>query len=151
MNTGKHRAVAEMTRALFDSDLIAARLLLALAEMFWAIGLLWPGDTFGRPTYTMMSQIAPENCWAVVFLVTSVVQYRIISPGWHGTKGAWVFSCFNAGLWVLVNFCMFASVYPPPAAISGELALAVGALWVAARPVVNKILEHKHAAKLAAR
>ena len=54
------RTLSGMTRALFDSDLVATRLTLALAELLWALMLFWPGDTFTRPTYTEMGQVAPE-------------------------------------------------------------------------------------------
>ena len=151
MTLRKQRAVAEMTRALFDSDLIATRLLLAFSEMCWAIMLLWPGDTFERQTYALMGQIAPEPCWAAAFLVTAIVQYRIVSQGWHATKAAWWFSVWNSLLWVAAIGLMIKSVYPPPAAISGEVGMMVGALWICVRPLVNKLGERKHAAKFAAR
>lgn len=54
------RAICGMSRALFDSDLIATRLALFIAEALWATMLFWPGDTFERPTYSAMGVIAPE-------------------------------------------------------------------------------------------
>ena len=59
----KNRALHGMSRALFDSDLIASRLALFLAEALWAIMLFWPGDTFDRPTYSEMAKLAPELVW----------------------------------------------------------------------------------------
>lgn len=42
MNKYLHSA----TKALFDSDLVASRLIIALAEWFWFALLLWPGDCY---------------------------------------------------------------------------------------------------------
>ena len=58
--TMTNRALRGMSSALFDSDLIASRLALFLAEALWAIMLFWPGDTFDRPTYSEMAEVAPE-------------------------------------------------------------------------------------------
>ncbi len=135
------RFVGGMRAALFDSPLVTSRLSLALGEMLWAIMLLWPGDTFERPTYTIMGQIAPEACWAVAFLFTAGVQYWIVAMELYDTRAAWLFSGWNTALWFTAIGCMLVSVYPPPAAIGGEVALAVSALWIFTRPIVNKLGE----------
>ena len=133
-----NRALRGMTRALFDSDLVATRLTLALAELLWALMLFWPGDTFTRPTYTAMGQVAPELCWAAVFLVSAAVQYRIVAHQLCGTRMSHWFAAFNALLWVATVGLMVYSVYPPPAAIGGEIALTVSALWIWVRPRIIK-------------
>lgn len=61
------RIVSGISRALFDSDLIATRLALFLTEALWSIMLFWPGDTFARPTYSWMGAVAPEPVWALAF------------------------------------------------------------------------------------
>ena len=139
------RLVSGMRAALFDSDLVATRLALALAELAWAVMLLWPGDTFSRPTYTLMAAIAPELCWAGVFMITSAVQYLIVTFGLYQTRFARAFSCWNAALWVTTIGSMLLSVYPPPAAIGGEFALMVFAVWIWARPLVVKRGERRYA------
>lgn len=143
------RVVNGMCVALFDSDLVATRLMLAIAEMCWAVMLLWPGNTFERPTYTAMGHLAPEVVWALVFMATSVVQYRIVVMGWARTRGAWFFSCWNSLLWGTAIACMMYSVQPPPAAIGGEVALMMGAIWIWVRPLVMKRWERRYAAKRA--
>ena len=132
------RFVSGMSAALFESDLVATRLALAFAEMCWAIMLLWPGDTFGRPTYTVMAQIAPELCWAVAFFATSILQFTIVALDLCKTRAAWVFSGWNTALWLTSIVAMIVSVQPPPAAIGGEMALALSALWIFARPLLVK-------------
>ena len=140
------RTLSGMTRALFDSDLVATRLTLALAELLWALMLLWPGDTFTRPTYTAMGHVAPELCWAVVFLVSAAVQYRIVAHQLCGTRLSHWFAAFNALLWVATVGLMVYSVYPPPAAIGGEIALTCSAVWILVRPLIMQHGERKYGA-----
>lgn len=59
-----NRYIHSATKALFDSDLVASRLVIALAEWFWFALLLWPGDTMARPTYLVMSHVMPEEALA---------------------------------------------------------------------------------------
>ena len=129
MNKTKHRAI----ELIYGSDLHATRFMLGLAELVWAIALLWPGDTFGRPTYTMMANVAPEECWAVMFLISSFIQFHILFHGSYHSKPATAFALCNALFWIFTVVSMYLSVYPPPGAISGELALAFGAAWVFVR------------------
>jgi hypothetical protein len=137
MSTKPNRVVQSMTDALFDSDLVASRLALALGEACWAIMLLWPGPTFGRPTYHIMSDVASENAWAAAFLLTSILQFTIVIQQDFDGKFARYFSAWNAFLWVFVVGSMLLSVYPPPAAIGGEIALAVSATWIWLRPLIE--------------
>lgn len=142
----KHRIVSGMCAALFDSDLIATRLTLALAELTWAVMLLWPGDTFSRPTYTVMGHIAPETAWALVFLSTSLIQYSIVALDSCRSQWAHRFASWNALLWVTTIVCMLMSVYPPPAAVGGEIALMTSAIWIWVRPLIVHRGEQRHAA-----
>lgn len=138
------RIVDPLAQAIFDSDLISTHLTLALAEAFWAAMLLWPGDTFGRPTYSLMGQVAPEWVWMLIFGVTSVLQFFIVLRSDFHAPWARVFATWNAGLWCAIVGAMLLSVYPPPAAIGGELALAVAALWIWARPLLIERGERKY-------
>jgi hypothetical protein len=130
------KTINAMSKALFDSDLVASRLTLFLAEFLWAIMLIWPGDTFSRPTYLVMSHILTEEAWAAVFLVSAVFQLTIVLQDSFDSKFARYFSAWNACLWLTVVTSMLLSVYPPPAAISGEMALCVLATWIWVRPYI---------------
>ena len=130
------KLLAAMTRALFDTDLVASRIILAMAEFLWAILLLWPGETFGRPTYKIMSHVMAEEAWGLVFLMSGVAQITIVLSEIFHSMFAKVFAGWNAMLWVYVVASMLLSVYPPPAAISGEMALAVAATWIWIRPYI---------------
>lgn len=131
-----NKILQTMSEALFDSDLVATRLALALGEMCWGIMLFWPGDTFARPTYSLMASLAPEIVWAVVFVVTSALQFSIVVKQAYYRQWARIFAAWNAILWLFCIGSMLASVYPPPAAVGGEIALAVSALWVWVRPYI---------------
>lgn len=126
MSKTKLRAI----ELIYGSDLHATRFMLGLAELVWAIALIWPGDTFSRPTYSMMASIAPEECWAVVFGMSAYIQFCILFHGNYHSRLAVIFACFNSLFWIFTVISMYMSVYPPPGAISGELALAFGAAWV---------------------
>jgi hypothetical protein len=124
------------TKSLFDTDLVASRSILALAEFTWAILLFWPGDTFARPTYTHMSHVFNETTWAFIFLGSGLMQtYLVLHEEFH-TVLARVFAGWNASLWLYIVVSMLLSVYPPPAAISGEIALAFSAFWIWLRPFI---------------
>ena len=143
------KAIDGMSRALFDSDLIATRLALFLAEALWAVMLFWPGDTFERPTYSAMDVVASELVWACAFGISAVLQISIVVYQQCSRLWAHLFAAWNAALWLSVVVLMVASVYPPPAAIGGEIALAVSAMWIAIRPAILHRGE-RHAAAAAA-
>lgn len=132
----KLQIIPAISKALFDTDLIATRLTLALAELIWAILLAWPGNTFDRPTYHIMAGMLPEDYWAFIFLVSAVVQFHIVIQYQFESMFAHLFALWNASIWTLVVASMFISVYPLPAAIAGEIALAASAVWVCVRPYI---------------
>ena len=123
----------------FAGSLHSARVILAVAEMLWAISLFWPGETFGRPTYHIMSMVADEILWGYVFFCSSMIQWCIVVGNNLSGKVAMWFAAWNSSLWLFVCGSMYLSVYPPPAAISGEAALALAAVWIFLR--TNPVIE----------
>jgi hypothetical protein len=121
---------SRLIKILFYSDLHGTRFLLGMAEAIWAFTLLWPGSTFGRPTYVVMSHVMGEEAWGLVFAISAVTQFSILIRCEYHTAFATAFAGWNSVLWTFVVISMYLSVSPPPAAISGEAALAVGAAWV---------------------
>lgn len=114
--------------------MVVTRLWLGVAEFFWFLLLAWPGDTFGRPSYYHMAHVTTEEAWAFIFLLSSVTQITIVlKRDFHG-KMARYFAAWNAALWSFVVASIMCSVTPPPAAISGELTLAIAAVWIWIRP-----------------
>lgn len=130
------RGLRNLSSALFDTDLISTRITLAMAEVLWALMLFWPGDTFVRPTYEIISGVMSETAWAFMFLISGILQISIVLFNQYGKPWTQVFANWNAALWVFVVGASLMSVYPPPAAIGGEIALACAAFWIWARPLI---------------
>ena len=124
-----------ITAALFDSDLITTRLTLAVAEALWVVLLWWPGTIFDRPAYTGMSSVMGEHAWGIVFALSAATQASIVMFGHCARVYARLFAAWNAVLWAYVVIAILTAVQPPPAAIAGEIALAMAAAWVWWRPI----------------
>ncbi len=131
-HSASDRIARFLSIALYGSQ-HSARTLLALAEMVWCITLLLPGDSFSRPTYAVMQSFGDEKMWAALFGSVSLIQWAILFDGRYHTKFAVCFAAANMVFWWVVVISMYLAVTPPPVAISGELALAIGASWVYVR------------------
>ena len=130
------KMIDALSKALFDTDLVATRLMLFIAETMWALMLLWPGATFEREVYAIMSDVAAEAAWAFVFAVTAAFQLTIIVTQDFNSRFARYFAAWNSALWVFSVSAMLVSVYPPPAAIGPQIALAFAAVWIWLRPAI---------------
>ena len=128
--------IESISKSMFDSDMTNTRLTLAFAEILWAIMLFWPGETFDRPTYLAMAGIMSETSWGFVFLISAFLQTKIVVLSQQNRDWAKVFANWNAVLWVTVVGSALFSVYPPPAAMAGEIALASVAVWIWLRPLL---------------
>ena len=128
------RAISALRKALFDDQFIFTRIVLSLSELTWAFLLMWPGRSFDRPTYSAMAHIMSEEAWAFVFLVTGIIQITIVLREDYYCPVARYFAAWNAALWSTVVVGMLLSVSPPPAAISGEIVLAMASFWIWLRP-----------------
>lgn len=124
------RTKTRFITVLFRSDLYASRFTLGIAELIWAAALLWPGDTFSRPTYMAMSHVMSEEAWAFIFMLSGITQLSILFSGNYHEKFPTIFAAWNSMLWWFLCIGMYQSVSPPPAAISGESALALSATWI---------------------
>lgn len=126
-----YEAHRKIMRLILYSDLHGTRFTLGLSEIIWAIALWWPGDTFSRPTYLAMQHTGiPEDIWGCIWFFSGITQWYILFSGKYHNTSSVIFSGFNAILWWYVTLGMYASVYPPPAAISAELASSVAAAWI---------------------
>lgn len=126
--------IDSLTSALWNTNMVVTRLLLGVAEFWWFVLLIWPGDTFGRPTYSHMASVMSEWAWALVFFASSVTHITIVIRRDFTCWVARYFAAWNMVLWVSVVVSMLLSVYPPPAAISAEITLALAAVWIWVRP-----------------
>lgn len=128
-----------MRYIVFYSNLLTTRLWLAIAEITWAVALFWEGDTFSRQTYAAMSYIMAEECWGVLFIVSAMIQLGILLSAKFHTPFAVGYAAVNAFMWWFVTLAMYASVYPPPAGISSELAMSLAASLVFLRSGYNTL------------
>lgn len=136
MKTRTDRLVCGLSHAIWDSDLVATRVTLSIGEFLWAIMLLWPGDTFTRPTYKVMSHVMHEEAWGLVLLLSAITQISIVMSTRYHHWFSRLFAGWNAALWIFLCVSMLLSVSPPPAAIGAELASACAAGWVWIRPYI---------------
>ena len=137
---------------LIYDRMLMSRLGLAVGSLLWAIQLLLPASLFptpeqiaagvGRQTYSLMATVAPEEVWAILFLLHgSATLYALCR---HVRSGAlvWVDGILGCVLWSGATLFCFAAhwpknlpwleawmAYPPPAAMSADLVLAFFAWW----------------------
>ena len=122
---------------LWGSDLVATRFFLSVASLMWSFLLFWPGDTFARPTYTLMAKFGSETAWAILFGIQGAAGlYSII----HRSRNRALLvsdAILGCILWTGSCVAMLLSVYPPPAAISAEIVAAIMSWWVLVRYPVD--------------
>lgn len=121
------------------------RLLLCMGSLTWAMLLGLPSDIFvpGRTTYTLMAAVAPERVWALAFLVHSIWGLYTLSTGVRNHVALTMDALLGCVLWTGSTLLCFAAHwpyhltgftnqlfnYPMPAAMSGELWVAVASWW----------------------
>ena len=128
---------------IFLCELHGVRFILGLSEFIWAITLFLPGDTFRRPIYAVMASFMAEELWALIFTAMGLLQWYIIYQQNYHSKLSIAFAACNSVFWWFIVISMVLSVSPFPAAISGEIGLAVGAAWVFIRSGMPKVDRHK--------
>lgn len=127
--------ISAFSKILWDSDLIASRFMLAFAEFLWGILLLWPGDTFNRQYYHNMAYLMSENVWGILFLITSIFQFSIVIRNILHSRLARIFAIWNTFIWITAVTSLVL-IYPPSAAMGGEISLMLVAIWIWVRPYI---------------
>lgn len=121
------------------SDSTSVRFVLMMAELIWAITLLWPGETFERPVYAAMAALFNENIWGMALLATAFGQLALIIYGRYNNVPSLIFAAWNVLLWWFIVIGMYDSVGP---LISGEVALAIAASWILCKTGTNRKERH---------
>lgn len=132
------RRVLMFWQKLLDADLWPARFYIALSSIVWSILLFWPGDTFGRPTYTIMSHIASEMVWATMFGIVGICGLITLYFDIRNRVALFFDAAFSCVLWTSSCAAMLMSVYPVPAAISAEITTAMLSWWILANYPTKK-------------
>lgn len=127
----KHRTILHIIAHPTMSELRIGQSLSFMSAVMWVICLLWPGETMQRPTYHVMSAFGDDVSWAIVFILVSLLQgTRLLVASSVPRKLASVINGVVAFIWVFTSISMIASVYPPPAAIAGEIVVTIASVWV---------------------
>lgn len=124
------------------SDTTPTRFMLALCATIWALMLLAPGDTFDRPVYRYMAQVAgnhAEEKWTALFsLYAAGLYWRIFSSV---SRPKWAFAIHTLGVVLFTSSAvaiMLTRADPLPAAVSSDFVVAMAAFWVLVRTQVNQ-------------
>ena len=123
------------------SDTTPTKFMLAIAATCWAVLLYWPGDTFTRPVYKYMAEVAGADAelkWAALWTIHAAgMWWRTFA----NKPRPYIAFCVNS-LGVLLfsgaaYSIFFTLTYPIPAAIAPDIVLALAAFWVMLRTSVN--------------
>lgn len=120
------------SRALWDSDLIASRVVLAGAGLLRGLMMLWPREA-----------LTSEHLWAMAFVFVAFFQIYILATERFYDPVSRLFAGFSASVWCISTCLMALSGNQSPAETSGNIMLSIAALWIFARPYV--IVERMHA------
>lgn len=133
-----------------DSTLMT-RMGLAVGSLLWSIQLALPIELFppaaqlavgkGRTTYSIMA-VVPENVWAILFLIHAIWSLYTILTGVRNVVTLAADGVLGCILWTGSTLACFAAYwphelpfldalahYPPPAAMSGEVVMALFSWW----------------------
>lgn len=124
-----------VSRLVWDTDLVASRFILAIAEFIWAIMLFLPGNTFPENKVPHLAYL-PEYVWGSIFLFSGLVQLGIVLYEHIRTNFARIFAMFNAFLWIYLVLSILIDSYPPIVGIAGEITLMLTAAWIWLRPYI---------------
>ena len=128
------------------SDLEATRFSLAVGSLLWAALLFWPGELFtpARTTYHLMAKIAPEEVWALAFLVQGLVMIYSLLWGYKSRLSFFLDALLGCVLWTTSTVACFVahfnslSTYQPPAAMAYEIMGALASWWCLVRYSIPK-------------
>lgn len=126
---------------LWQSDLEATRLGLAIGSLLWAALLFWPGELFApsRTTYALMGSIAPEEIWGALFALQGTTMFYSLLYGYKSKVTYAADALLGCWLWTASTVACFMShyqslgTYQPPAAMSYEVIGALASWWCLVR------------------
>lgn len=138
----KPRNIANRVRyIMWNSDLEATRLSLAIGSFLWSVLLFWPGELFSpaRTTYALMAMIASEEVWASLFLLQGTVMLYSLLWGYKSRLSFVADAFLGCVLWTVSTAACFIAhyqslaTYQPPAAMSFEVVGALASWWCLVR------------------
>lgn len=144
--TPRRNVLRRLKFIMWNADLEATRLGLAMGSLLWAFFLFWPGELFspGRATYAVMGEIAPELCWASAFLLQGLVMMYSLLWGYRSRLAFVADAVLGCVLWTASTAACFLAhfhslaTYQPPAAMSYEIVAACASWWCLVRYSLDK-------------
>ena len=128
-----------------ETDLIATRFMLSLGSLFWGAMLLFPGETFSRPMFTVLSEVMPEIFWGILFLISGFAGLYSLFCGYVKKILIVIDSLLGCFLWTSITIGMLLSAFTvgnnssAPAAASPAIVLAMESWWILIRyPIFKK-------------
>lgn len=132
MPTGARLAWAALMHIWSRGDTRIATLASIASGWFWASCLAFPGDTLARPTYKVMAQAGPEEAWIAAFVIISSLQSWRFWCRLTSSKAILIEAAIKTiatAMWTYIAYaCMFAQ-YPPAAAVSDTVVVALLTWW----------------------
>lgn len=117
------------------TDIRGCQFWIASASLLWAMLLFWPGETFSRPVYAAMAEIAREEVWASIFAFYSITEMmKVFKPTTEVSLGVGIdmaTSVIGCAVWAASAVCLFIS--PLPGALAPHFVMAVGSWWILVR------------------
>jgi len=123
------------------SDTTQTRFFLGIVALLWVAGLLVPGDSFSRPTFEYMRDMAgadAEQKWTVAFAIYGVVNMFLVFHHVRFRGVALIVNSVGVVLFASVAFAVATlSGEPFPAGAAAHCGVALAAIWVLVRTHIN--------------
>jgi hypothetical protein len=124
-------------RIFLHGDLSMIKIAIAMASLMWAFMLYAPGNTFSRPTYSVMLHTMSETSWATFFCAHGLIAVWAVL--WQRTD-RWLIICdsvLGSLLWTGSCYMMIIAYSvtgdPLPAATGANIVIAVFSWWCLVR------------------
>lgn len=114
------------------ADTTLATVAVMLSGALWAICLAFPGNTVSRATYKHMAWLLPESGWLALFVGVVILQAWRLWAQVHGLPHAFWDTAARgvaAVVWTYVAIACMVAQYPPAAAVSDTVVIALAAWW----------------------
>jgi hypothetical protein len=120
-------------RLILCSDTRPTKFALFLGALFWAIGLMLPGDTMTRPSFIYMGTLASENVWCSLWSVYAVgmlfYTFRRVPNAF-----AYMLNALGLALWSIYSLAILVQIpWPWPAGLAADGAMFFAAFWLMIR------------------
>lgn len=124
-----------------ETDLIALRFTVAIASLTWFAMLLWPGNTFDRPMFSIVEGAMSEIAWAMLFCIHGIsVLFSLFSCSKQrilifldGILGSFLWSGMSIGMLSTMFFHSIDSYMSMPAASGPSIIIALATWWILIR------------------